>query len=107
VSSARRTVETARILTARLGLKVPIETREALYLAAPAGLLETLCHCGEQLRTVLLVGHNPGISEFACQLIDSDHTVSLTTAGLCQIVLPGIPWRALGPGMARTFAILR
>jgi phosphohistidine phosphatase SixA len=107
VSGARRTEETAAIVVGRLGLRVPVERQTALYLAAPWGLLQALCRCDDRLRTVLLIGHNPGISEFARQLIDGDETVSLRTAGLCQIVLPSIPWRELGPAMARTFAILR
>jgi phosphohistidine phosphatase len=107
VSDARRTLQTAQILTNHLKLRIAADPQAALYLAAPQTLLQALRQCNEQHRTVLLIGHNPGISELAQLLTGSDAPLTLRTAGLCQIVLPAKPWKDLEPAAARTFAILR
>jgi phosphohistidine phosphatase len=63
VSSARRTVETWE----RLGLECPSTKVPGLYLAAPEMMLRVLQ--GASGNTVLMIGHNPGIAEFARMIL--------------------------------------
>ncbi|MHA7876717.1 SixA phosphatase family protein [Roseivivax sp.] len=63
LSSAMRTVETL----GRLDLDCPVRTSRALYLAAPAEILEALRE--EEAETLLVVGHNPGIAFLAQALV--------------------------------------
>nr|WP_309503059.1 histidine phosphatase family protein [uncultured Roseovarius sp.] len=63
-SSAERTRETA----ARLGFDVPAEFTNTLYLAGPHQMLAALK--GASAGCVLMLGHNPGIAEFADLLLD-------------------------------------
>jgi phosphohistidine phosphatase len=68
VSPSRRTLET-------LGGLEPwddtplVEQAETLYLATAAQLLEVLRGVNETVRSVMLIGHNPGMHELAVQLV--------------------------------------
>ncbi|MFP4327827.1 MAG: SixA phosphatase family protein [Paracoccaceae bacterium] len=64
-STARRTRETLRRLD--LPGAPTVRERRALYLAEPEAMLEVLR--GAQGACVLMLGHNPGIAEFAHRLI--------------------------------------
>ncbi|QIE46667.1 histidine phosphatase family protein [Pseudohalocynthiibacter aestuariivivens] len=63
-SSSERTRETA----ARLGFDVPSEYTNALYHAGPRRMRAALN--GATASCVLMLGHNPGIAEFADLLVD-------------------------------------
>ncbi|MFT4959136.1 MAG: phosphohistidine phosphatase [Paracoccaceae bacterium] len=62
-SSSARTRETF----ARLGFVIAGEFTDALYHAGPDQMRQTLAQTSGE--TVLLLGHNPGIAEFAEQLV--------------------------------------
>jgi len=69
VSSARRTVETWELLAAELGRGVPMTVAPGLY-HAEAG--EILAHLREATApSVMVIGHNPGIGEFAHRIVDA------------------------------------
>lgn len=61
-SSAERTQETAE----RLGLTTPLTLLDTLYHASPEAMMRALR--GASGRCVLMLGHNPGIAEFAYDL---------------------------------------
>lgn len=63
-SSAERTRETAE----RLGFDVPARFTKALYHAGARQMLAELR--GENAQTALMLGHNPGIAEFADLLLE-------------------------------------
>jgi phosphohistidine phosphatase len=67
VSPAVRARETWRLVSAEL--PKPVETRfeQAIYMAAPDGLLALLRHT-ETPGSVVLVGHNPGLEQCAALL---------------------------------------
>lgn len=67
-SSARRTQETLERVQRRLDAQPAVEIERALYLASGDALLERLRELPEEVERVLLVGHNPGIGEFAKRL---------------------------------------
>ena len=65
-----------------------------LYMASPAGILSVLRTVREtKARTVMIVGHNPGLEELVAQL--TGNQLDLPTAALAQIVLPIDEWRDL------------
>jgi len=80
VSPAERTCQTARLLAASLG-KMPLVIDRSLYLATAGQMLASLMAAPEDIDELLLVGHNPGISELATQLADRTAPVHLPTAG--------------------------
>ncbi|MAS15068.1 MAG: histidine phosphatase [Nitratireductor sp.] len=69
VSPARRAQQTWRLVASELvGAEPDLGSGEGLYMAAPEHLLTVLQEVPEQVRRVLLVGHNPGMQDFAIRL---------------------------------------
>jgi phosphohistidine phosphatase len=69
-SGARRAVETWQWLAPRIGNPTAI-VEDSLYLASSDALLERLRAVPADVRSVLLIGHNPGIEETALRLVGS------------------------------------
>jgi len=67
-SDARRTLETLKALEPWDEPPV-IDTSEKLYLASAAQMLEVLRKVVPTIRSVLLIGHNPGLQELAVLLV--------------------------------------
>lgn len=107
VSSARRTVETAR----RLKLACPMTELGELYHASPDGMLEVLRTVQE--THILLVGHNPGIGLLALGLAKAqpDHPRfrDYPTGATTVLEFEGTTWRDLTPmsGTVTQFIIPR
>ena len=106
VSPARRTRETVELIHDALHIR-RISYEPSLYLGGPDTLLQTVQRCDADSQTLLLVGHNPGISELAQQLTTASDGIALRTAGLCWITLPQDAWPALAMASASSFALLR
>ena len=68
VSSARRTRETLDLLEPWEATPLREEI-DSLYLASPAALLGALHRVTDTARSVLVVGHNPGLHELALSLV--------------------------------------
>jgi phosphohistidine phosphatase len=64
-----------------------------LYLAPPAVYIETAQCFADEWQRVLMVGHNPGISQFLWQLTGSEE--NFPTAALAEIELPISDWGEL------------
>lgn len=98
-SSARRAEQTAGIVARELGI-LPrlVRSEEALYLAAAAEILALVQSTGPRIPHLLIVGHNPGISE-AIQLLAPQTTEPqpLQTAALCSLTFDARAWGAVGP----------
>lgn len=69
-SSATRARQTAELL----GLPAPIRFLDRLYNAGSRQLLAELSGVPDQVRTVLVVGHAPGIPALAQTLADRQHS---------------------------------
>ncbi len=67
VSTARRTLETLEALEPWDEMPL-IEPMDSLYLATPLQLGAALHGVAETVRSVLLIGHNPGLHDFAVGL---------------------------------------
>ena len=63
VSGARRTVETWEGMAPELPPVADVRVARALYHAPASRMLDVLHH--ERASCVLMIGHNPGIAEFA------------------------------------------
>jgi phosphohistidine phosphatase len=97
VSPARRTQQTAEILARELSL-VPrrVLREESLYLASCADLLALVKRTGPRVAHLMLVGHNPGVSELMQRLLpEHDSSGGLSTAGVCSIGLECEAWTAI------------
>ena len=68
-STARRARETWELVAAAVSAASAATYVERLYDAAPRTLLDLFRHAEPAAKSVLAVGHNPGLQEVATQLI--------------------------------------
>lgn len=97
-SPAVRTRETAEILRTVLGL--PLQAfREvgALYLAAPPILRTQIATIEPNIHRLMIIGHNPGLSELADQINPQAGTTVLVNAGYIHLSIVGGGWRGVAP----------
>lgn len=115
VSSALRTRQTLEALEPWAETPL-IEPMDALYLADAPGLLKVLRGVTETVRSVLLIGHNPGLHELAQMLAGPRPNVAspdaarrmaeaFPTAALAEFAVPG-PWWSLDSGGGRLLRFL-
>jgi len=95
VSPATRAQETWDLVAAAFDKPPRLETDDRIYNATPHKLLELIAE-PRKANGVLVVGHNPGLHEFALQLI-----AKLPTSGLVVVDVPIEDWRRLRPHSAR------
>jgi phosphohistidine phosphatase len=102
-SSARRAVETWQRASAELPRAPRLRREDGLYLASADELLERVRRVDDAVRSLLLVGHNPGFVELATRLAGSDSGAlarigKFPTACLASFALARGGWSALAPG---------
>src|SRR5215204_501834 len=102
--SSARARDTLERIAPALGDGVDVQIEPELYGASEARLLEQVRAVAEDVESVLLIGHNPGLEQLALELAGSgDELMSLRrkypTAAVATLEFDG-PWRALEPGRA-------
>lgn len=114
-STAVRTRQTLAPLVHRLANPAPpIALEKGLYLATEGELLVRLRAVPEEVRTVLLIGHNEGIGELASALAGDGEPAMLghlhekfPTGALATLRLGKTPWQDLAPGQAELLSFMR
>ena len=110
VSSARRTLQTLEALEPWDETPL-VEPLDSLYLATAGQLLATVSGIAETVRSAMVIGHNPGLHEFALALLGDQAERPLDTAAaqlaadyptgaLAEFTVP-VSWRAVGQGGTR------
>lgn len=92
-SSSKRTVSTVNYFGEILSNPYEFIITEKLYLASSDTLLEILNNVDEKFRVVMLVGHNPGITDLANKL-SNKFIENIPTCGLVGFSYNGI-WAEL------------
>jgi phosphohistidine phosphatase len=110
-SPSRRTRETLERVAPSLGKSAEARIEPRIYAASPATLLEALHEVPDEVESVVLIGHNPGIQELALSLArpgpESGRVESkFPTAALATLELAGT-WRELAPGGTELVSFLR
>jgi phosphohistidine phosphatase len=97
-STSLRTRETLDALLPTLDAAPQLLFEDGLYLAGAGRLLERVQRLPESARSVLLIGHNPGLHQLAMTLArNSDGLAdSFPTAALAVLRMSG-DWAALRP----------
>ena len=85
-SPAARAKRTASLVAASLGYpEERISLATELYLASPGAILEAIGGQPDSVTTLLVVGHNPGLTELANLLVAGINLDNLPTAGVVAI----------------------
>jgi phosphohistidine phosphatase len=116
-SSALRARQTWQLAEAALEQRQPVVFEDGIYGASAAELLDIVRHAPSAGRTIVVVGHNPGIQELAVALAGAAAeagrsgsslppsaldrmTAKFPTAAIAVLEFSG-PWSRLHPGQAR------
>lgn len=96
VSSANRTQTTAQILLTACEVNaVDVVVSDELYLADKDFLLEVIGNTRDDIDTLMVVGHNPGLSELAHAF---DHDIQgMRPAQMLRVALDITHWRHAKP----------
>ena len=104
-SPAKRTRETLELVRPALGAISTVRLETELYAASADRLLERLRSVPEEVASVLLIGHNPGLQDLALVLASSGTELDLLkakfpTAALATLSLAKATWKRLSEGDA-------
>jgi phosphohistidine phosphatase len=101
------TATRARQTLERTGVDAPVRYSERLYGATPGTVIEEINQAGEDVGTLLVVGHEPTTSSLALILADGDSepavveriSAKFPTSAIAVLAVPGA-WKELEPGGA-------
>ena len=104
-SIARRTRQTWKLVAPELGGSPSVRFESRAYDASALSLLYLVRELPAGYRSVLLIGHNPGIEELAAGLTgpsdgNGEPGLRFPTAAVAILEFPG-DWTDLAPGQAR------
>jgi phosphohistidine phosphatase len=112
-SPAARAHETWQLMTPVLG-DVDCKTLRTIYPGAPGRLLEVLRRVADDVETLMLIGHNPGLGRLAADLCGTGPKGPLErlrskfpTAALAVIEFEVERWEEVAPGAGRLRAFVR
>lgn len=112
-STAVRTRETLELVTDELD-SPPVEYDPGLYLAGPGRLLRTVRATDDDVRSVMVIGHNPGIHTFALGLCDRSTGSDLRrlekkfpTAAVAVLKFNVDSWAEIDQGKGRLVEFMR
>ena len=92
-SDAVRAHTTAITVAEAAGYRREVVVDPQLYHANPEDIVAVLQSATASARSVMIVGHNPGLEDFVEQVTGESH--DLPTAALVQLALPIDAWRKL------------
>jgi phosphohistidine phosphatase len=102
ISPAKRTVETWELVAPMLPEKPPTQYEPRIYEAKPGALLHVAQETEPSVKTLLMIGHNPGFEELARRLAGHGDRYAAArmsqkypTAGLAVIDFAIEDWRDL------------
>lgn len=96
VSMANRTKQTASIIADTLSIpSSKIQIEKALYLASTNGILNVIYGVSDDVDHLMLVGHNPGISNLAVYLSDQEALDWMPTSAVVAIQIDTDKWNKI------------
>jgi phosphohistidine phosphatase len=94
-SPALRAQSTAKRFADQLAL--PVETDERLYDGTDSELLDVIQETDEEFSSILLVGHNPGLSDLLRDLLDAG-SENLSSASVAVLDFDVAEWEDIHSG---------
>lgn len=113
-SDAERTRQTAAAL-ARQFETAALRFDSRLYLASPHTLFSVIRTVPDEVKTLMVIGHNPGLHAAALDLaVPGDESpdmarlvVKFPTAALAVFTVTAATWAAIGPHQGKLTAFIR
>jgi phosphohistidine phosphatase len=100
-STAVRAKSTAEAFAEEFGLrKKKFVLLEELYMAGDDDFFDVLHSLDEDVRSVMIFSHNPGITEFANLLCNTD-IANIPTCGIFRAMISHAKWKDVKPGTGK------
>jgi phosphohistidine phosphatase len=104
-STARRARETLDLLRAETTIPAPALLEPGLYAASAAALLGRILRLPDEVSSVMLIAHNPGLEELALELASSGDELErlarkYPTGALATLTAEVAGWGELAPAGA-------
>lgn len=100
-STAVRAISTARAVARELGYREDrIVEATGLYHAAPRTILSFIREAPASAHTLMIVGHNPGMTELA-NMLDDVRIDNMPTCGMLCVESDAAGWSEMEPATAR------
>lgn len=100
-SPALRTVTTAEIFANRLHIPLElIQHERQIYLGGPAHLMHLVRQQESNIDCVLLVGHNPALTDFLNELCPDAHIDNMPTCCVAELQFDSSDWATVDFGQA-------
>jgi phosphohistidine phosphatase len=100
-STATRAISTARAVARELGYREDRILEEArLYHASPEMMMDCARRAPDGVRTLMIVGHNPGMTELA-NMFGGGRIDNMPTSGMLCVEFDTDSWGRVQPGDAR------
>ena len=68
-----------------------VQTDSKIYRARPNDLLKLITSIDERVGSLMLIGHNPAITDLVSDLVGG-RTTSIPTSGIVRLLLPIVNW---------------
>jgi phosphohistidine phosphatase len=110
-SPSTRTRQTLRRIAPGLGKKANVQIEPELYAASAPVLFDVLHEVPDEVESVMLIGHNPGIQDLALSLASAGPESTrvrgkFPTAALATLEFNG-SWRELAPASAELVSLAK
>jgi phosphohistidine phosphatase len=97
-SPAIRAMETARLVVKQLNMPIQPVFAESFYPGNPEYYFSHIRKVDPNLQHIMIIGHNPGISDFACELLSNQIAEWIPTSGCVVIQLDIRRWDEIVAG---------
>ncbi len=95
-SKAKRTRQTAKRIAGVLGYDLEnVLFEEKLYHCIPSVFEELLFEVSDKIKTVFIIAHNPGITEFTNQLSADFNIDNMPTCGVAGVEFKAEEWNTM------------
>ncbi|MTI40953.1 SixA phosphatase family protein [Fulvivirga lutimaris] len=100
-SPANRAFTTAQVIAKGIGYPLnKIRTQQSIYHASEGTLLKVVQNAECDVKSLMLFGHNPGFTDFACSLSNED-IYNIPTCGIVAIKLDISSWSEVNFGLGQ------
>ncbi len=94
-SPARRACKTAKVIAQNLNYpKSKIQKDDAIYEATPGELIKLINSIPDEYIVVMLVGHNPGLTQLS-NLLTGKYIENIPTTGIVEIEFNASSWNEI------------
>jgi phosphohistidine phosphatase len=104
-SPAKRARQTAELVKESAGWNAEVRFNDAIYEASPITLSRVVADLPNDVSSVMVVGHNPGMEGFIRVL--TGRIEAMSTAALAVIDLAIDEWSQIGAGTGRLVEVIR